>query len=1052
MQDSVLRHAITPPAFDETNRLHRERLVDVLLANIPRKLIAIAAPPGYGKTTLLADFTSYAELPVCWVRLTEADADLMRLAHVLATSLQRRFRRLRGQPNLESLAGSSPAGIAQAFAGLIDAQVSEAFVIAFDDIHLVNRSKPVMAFFEAFLEHQPDQVTVITAGREVPEVSLARLMAEGSLAGLGPHDLALDRAELVALATNQLGMELAPEKADRLLEETRGWVTGVLLSGLLSGRALGELVQGSRPMVYEYLASVVLNRQPDDLRRFMLDSAVLPVMSAEACDHVLRRDDSERLLPRLIRGGLFVTGTDESPRTYEYHPQFRSFLIESLAMSDQARLQALLARAAAYLAQHGSPEHAVSLFLDAGAIRRAAAVAEKHARRMFRAGRTQTLATWAERLRHAGVSAPNVMLYLARAYTDQGKLEEAETALAGAFRMMGEDAPRGLRAAAENQKGLIALRRERYKEALVAFSVAEKLLTPNGDRLQRARCLRLTAWAQAREQGTHAEAEAKVLEAIGLLERTDSPYDLAEAYLTLSMLRTWLGHAHEAYAASLKAHEILQKLGSPYPLASSLNNLGVDTHLQGNYLEAMDLFAEAAKYARQAASPHLEAMVLFGQADLFSDLDLALQAAELYGQGLVIATQLDNVELLRYGCVRSCVLHRRRGGTALAHEWIRRAMALETESLTAVSVEIQLSALELQASPQAGRSRLRNLIDTRGAGMEAGERTLAHYFLARNAFAEKDLEEAGRHLEEALTWAGAHGTEQVLAGELAFDPRFRDFARSRFRANTVLSVALHRIETMKGVADQHHGANQEPEEAAVKLELLALGKGAILISGKPLSEVKPLAREVLFFLIDRQRAERDVILETFWPRYNPGRQISNLHTAIYSLRRHLGKDAIVQAGNVYSFDPGLSVEYDVVRFERAAGVAAALPTGDPRKLFALTAALNSYGGQFLPDFASDWVLERRRALEVSYLDLLASHADEAMGRDQPLKALATLRQALELDPLRDDTNRRFLEALGRLGRRSELVVHYQRYVRLLSEELGLDPPDEVRELYARLIG
>ncbi|MES0339699.1 MAG: bacterial transcriptional activator domain-containing protein [Anaerolineales bacterium] len=45
----------------------------------------------------------------------------------------------------------------------------------------------------------------------------------------------------------------------------------------------------------------------------------------------------------------------------------------------------------------------------------------------------------------------------------------------------------------------------------------------------------------------------------------------------------------------------------------------------------------------------------------------------------------------------------------------------------------------------------------------------------------------------------------------------------------------------------------------------------------------------------------------------------------------------------------------------------------------------------------------------------------------------------------------FLEALGRLGRRSEVVEHYQRYVRLLSDELGLDPPDEVRELYTRLI-
>ena len=58
---------------------------------------------------------------------------------------------------------------------------------------------------------------------------------------------------------------------------------------------------------------------------------------------------------------------------------------------------------------------------------------------------------------------------------------------------------------------------------------------------------------------------------------------------------------------------------------------------------------------------------------------------------------------------------------------------------------------------------------------------------------------------------------------------------------------------------------------------------------------------------------------------------------------------------------------------------------------------------------------------------------------------------LAIDPYRDDLNAQFLEALGRLGRRSEVVSHYQRYTTLLESELGLDPPREVRDLYTRLI-
>ena len=149
--------------------------------------------------------------------------------------------------------------------------------------------------------------------------------------------------------------------------------------------------------------------------------------------------------------------------------------------------------------------------------------------------------------------------------------------------------------------------------------------------------------------------------------------------------------------------------------------------------------------------------------------------------------------------------------------------------------------------------------------------------------------------------------------------------------------------------------------------------------------------------------------------------------------------------------PDLSVEYDVARYEQAAAVAEGLPPGDPRAMFALTEAVNLYGGQFLPEFDTEWVEERRRALELRYLDLLASFSEEALVRGRASEAIGWLREALTLDPFRDDTNRFYLEALGTLGRRSEIVTHYQEYVRALGEELGLDPPEDVRELYDRLI-
>ncbi|HSB89346.1 MAG TPA: bacterial transcriptional activator domain-containing protein, partial [Anaerolineales bacterium] len=147
----------------------------------------------------------------------------------------------------------------------------------------------------------------------------------------------------------------------------------------------------------------------------------------------------------------------------------------------------------------------------------------------------------------------------------------------------------------------------------------------------------------------------------------------------------------------------------------------------------------------------------------------------------------------------------------------------------------------------------------------------------------------------------------------------------------------------------------------------------------------------------------------------------------------------------------LDVIYDVEKFEKAASVAERLPVGDPRKLFALNEAINLYGGQFLNDVPSLWATERRRQLEIRYLDLISEQALEALARDQPRRAIESLRRGLSVDPLRDDLNIRYLEALGRLGQVSEVSAHYLHYTRLIREELGIDPPEAIRELYARLI-
>lgn len=1049
-QDPLIRHAITPPAFD-SGKLHRERLVDAIHANIPKKLIVVAAAAGYGKTTLLSDFTEHTDLPSCWYRITEADLDLARFARGLFTSLQQRFRRLKGHFSVEAVAQSTPEAIGLALCRLIDEHITESFVIILDDIQVINHSSDALRFLDQFLSNQPEQVTLVCAGREVPEVSLAQLMANGNLVGFGPDDLALNRDELRELVTEKVGEQPDDELLDQLITETRGWITGVLLSTTIARGDLNNFIGESNPLVFDYLASVVLNRQPDDIRRFALDSSVLPVMTAEACNEILEIDDSQRLLTRMVRQGLFIIAADRTPRTYEYHPQFRQFLLESLQASDERRLQRLRVRAAEYLHESGATEFAIDLLLEAGSDRRAGKLADEHADSMFRKGSLHTLQRWAEEFKEREISAPNVNLYIGIAYADAGDLEAAEHFLARARDMIHSRSSLEIRARASNLEGLITAYRGDFDKVASAIREVGELLSRRHDPTNKAMWYRMQAW-KAENQRNYQEAEGYAERAVEELKHLDQDYYRAAALVDLSNIQAALGKSRESYTTSVQALEVFQQVGAALPLAIAHNNVAVSAHERGQYLDALRYFREGLKYARLSASPRREANILLGQADVFNDIDLSLQAAELYGQALTIATRHNYRDLIMYGCLRTCVLHRRHGSNAIANEWLKRAVDRDDGVDLSPEIQIQKAALEVELAPEKALDTLKQVLGAGEKDLEAAEKTLASFYSAMSAYRLKEEDLAQERMSEALRLASLNEGEQAIAGELMYEPGFWNFIRTRMGDHPILEVIDYRIQTMRTVARQYEPPTSAEDAAVAPIEVEAMGISRIRIQGEEIESLKPLQREILFYLVDQKRVRRDELVETFWPDQTPGRQVSSLHTAVYGIRRVLGKESVVFDGSVYRLSEELAINYDVPRFERAAEIAEALPPGDPRRMFALTEAVHSYSGPFLSDMASEWVIQRRRLLELRYLDLLASYSEEALVRSQPQKAVQVLRDALRVDPYRDDLNLHYLEALGQLGRRSEIVSHYRQYVDLLSHELGIDPPQEVRELYARLLG
>ncbi len=1049
-----LRPATIPPSIPEAY-LPRNALFTRMRDFLERRLILIQAPPGYGKSTLVAGFCQEVDQPACWLRLSAADQDVVRLANLMTVSLTGRFHRLRGRLDLEHPPGSTAQSLATGIAEGVQEAVPEPFLIVLDDVQWINRSEPAVEFLDLLLKALPESVTFVIASREIPRISLPSLVMDGEVGGLGPLDLALEEQELAELVQGKLDLDLDLPSLQDLHRRTGGWIMGALLFAIDPERNARASFLPDYKGPTSFFAEAVVAQVSEELREFMLESAVLPKMTAQSCDAVLERPDSEARLGELMRRGYFITAIQTEPRSYEYHPLFRSSLIEIMELGDPERLQHLRHQAAEHFADEGAVEDAFELYTSAGSMEAAARLAEESAQDLFSQGRLTTLKSWAGSLHEARVDSPNLLLTVATLSCDLGQFEEAETWLSRAAVPFdpGEADP-DLLARARYVEGHLALQRGEPALALRMGEEVQSLLPPEQDPqvLRRSAALRLRAMAMYQLGEDLEQAERLAQQATELLNGTEHRYTYAQALMDRATIHIARGRGLEAYEASQRAHEELLELEAPLPLTISFNNLANLAHAHGRYNEALDLFEEAIKHARRAGSLRYEASVLLGQGDVFNDLGLRFQAGDLYGEGLRTARRVGVSSLVGYGYLQTCQLHRRAGNTDLARDWLEQAAEQAGPYTGEETLEMHAAALQIGEDAAQARTRLERLGDRTEVGLTAQNRTLLAYCLALATLVEAGEQAAAEPLRKALDTADRQGTLQVLAGELSHDERLLILAQTAFPEDPLVDQLQHRLDFMRLVRRSYERRSEPHIYEDVNLLVNALGSGVIRFEGQQVTDLPPLPRQLLFYLVDKQPVARDHILETFWPEVDPERQVSSLYTAVHTIRRKLGDRAVDIDGSLYYLYPNWSIRYDALEFERSAHIAQAVPKGDPRRPFALDETISSYQGSFLPEFAENWVLERRRELEALLLDLLTDHAEAAEAAGQLERAAHSLQRSLSIDPLRDDLHLRYMEALADLGRRSEIITHYHKYVRRLDSELGVEPPPEARRFYQEQIG
>ena len=430
---------VPPP---RPNTILRPRLIQRLNEGTHRELTLIAAPAGFGKTTLLSEWAAGSERSVAWLSLDEGDSAPTRFLAYVVAALQTIDPSL-GREVLGLLQTAQPPPTESILMALLNevTTISDRVTLVLDDYHLID-SGPIDAALAFLLNHLPSSIRLVVSTRADPHVPLARLRAQGQLTELRSEELRFSSTEAAEFLNQGMGLNLAAEEIAALENRTEGWIAGLQMVALsLQGRSdAGPFIKaftGSHRFVLDYLVEEVLQRQPEHIHSFLLHTAILDRLSGPLCDAVAQRNDGRAMLAALERNNLFVASLDDNRQWYRYHHLFAEALQARLMEAQPDQVSGLHRRASAWYEQNGLPSGAISHALAGRDFVRAARLIELAWPETEEGPRATTWLRWVQALPDDLVRArPVLSVWYAYALMSSGAMEVAEAKLTDAERWL----------------------------------------------------------------------------------------------------------------------------------------------------------------------------------------------------------------------------------------------------------------------------------------------------------------------------------------------------------------------------------------------------------------------------------------------------------------------------------------------------------------------------------------------------------------------------------------------------------------------------------------
>jgi DNA-binding SARP family transcriptional activator len=1060
-----------PALRDDT--LARDRLLAWLSVKIHSRVVLLLAEAGYGKTTLLADFSRRTRVRVLWYRLDRGDRDWVGfLAHLVAAvrvhvpSFGAATAGL-----LRETATSMPSldTVLDTFLRELSGLPNDPTALVFDDVHLVDDSPDVRQILRELLARGPERMSFVFASRREPPVRLARLRALGEVAELLTNDLRFDPAETERLFRETYQLTLEPAVLAELSHRTEGWAASLqLVRAAIHDRNPAQIrifiasLSGADGHLYEYLAEEVIGDLPKDLQAFLMRTSVLETIDERLGPVAAGVSESQAraFVEQAELHGLLSRRVPGSRGSARAHPLVRDFLLARLERKEgRAGVQGIHL-AVAHAAQPIDWQISARHFVSAGSLGTARELLEASLERILSSGAFAAASDVAA-LVGAG-NVPNAAELVIKSRNAQQRMDIregltlAESAwsvdptssavlvnlasarmltgdVAGAMevaRQLGQVGPPGLAALGRSLDTALQTTLGGSLEA-AERELAElaETFTREGSHHYRGVSLQNLGWVRL-ARGQFAAALSIADQAIESLELTSARMELASARTLRAVARYYLGDVDEARA------EIADVLKDVAP--------GQLLEIAGDVGEAEALTGEPSKAW----------LLLERVADQVDDGDRGEEArlarALVYIQtGEAVAARRD-VASFRHG----------RPSSSAAFEAKRHLVeglltAIEGgDGSTALSTGISIAAsqgaafwqqfghlvaeLTGQGDPSAGIVRVASELPVvlSASALLAVPRLSTVHADALSAIATESQRRPWR-------WRG---------------PLRQALATARGRQLELVAELLEQIGEAQDIRGLNHASKQVRDRQGPRLgyrlaRRLAprvfvedLGRVSIVIGERTVdgSEIRRKVLALLCLLLSRPRfsSTREEVVDSLWPEHDPASALNSLNQTVYFLRRIFEPEFREDLSPGYVGQDGETIwlDYDLIdsRSRRCLDLIRSMP-GDPSPDGSVNLA-EMYHGRFALDFAyEDWSGPYRDALHAGYLRVVerAVHMDLDSGHLSRGTFIAE--RAAEIDPDSEEIQVALVRLYRHSGAHAAAAEQYAHYSNVL-RDLGVDPP------------